>query len=206
MHQERTNSPSTSIPISEILWNQFTNYSEYGIELKEELVRQLRTIYFSTNEGRKVIDYIIKNPAFTVTVLRHETGVNKRTAYDCIEKIPWLVKKTKHKVRHPNPRTRGPYPHIYTVIGANEEDIKKARSYYWTIQEKYDPAFQHLKKLKEISASIAHQLIEKGIRYGDPDEILEITKTIPATQLHQSDRPIVVKQVFEILRENRGPH
>lgn len=196
VRESRTNPYTILKPKNEILVHIRTNYSQLVERVPSELVRRVCTIYGQSEQATRIINYILENPSFLVPTMRYELELKKRTIYQILQNLyPW-VKKTDTKIPHPDPSTKGPYPHVYIIDGEDLLDhLGEARKSYYDTLEQHDPVMKHAKSFEAISARIAHQLWGKGMKYIEEARVLELCKEIPKEHLHPRDRKTVVKQV-----------
>ena len=166
MRDPRNNYHTLPIAQNEILVHIRINYSKLVEVVLRGLVRHVCTIYGQSEQATRVVNYILENPSFLVPTMRHGLGLKKLTIYHILNDLwPW-VKKTDKTVEPPNPSTRGPHPHVWIVDGENlVEGVNEARMSYYDTLKQHDPALKHIEGLKLISARIAHQIWDGGIKY-----------------------------------------
>lgn len=175
VNSELTNSPPTSVLISELIVKYFTNYSNIDMDIDRELVNQLLTISHNPIGGR-AIHYIFEYQVFLVPPLYRNAKIKKQHAYEIVNELIRLgiVKKTQYKVSPPLRSMKGPKPRIYTLAhieleGGMDSRIEEARSRYFETFERYDPDYRAELVKQDLTNTISQTAVDyfrgKG-RYG----------------------------------------
>lgn len=185
-----------------------------------EIVCRLETI-LKTERGGEIAAMIHEAQVFATPTLIHLLANTHNLTYKRAKPYVYEVKKTleiegiiewtPYEAVHPNPRYPGPRAHFYKLTGIElngSEDplIKKAQREFEECPLRYDKQAQvewsARDRLSRVSMLIADQLIGKGEKYPNPDNIIDtIIDDYP--EVKGLERKQVLKMVSVHLREHR---
>jgi len=167
VHSEETNTSRECVVFRELIFFHWTNINYLRIkEESPELVQRLETIITSKDSG-KIARYISENPVFVVPVLRVLEGTNRSHSYKVVKDLMELgvVKRWPFKLDHPTPGTRGPKPHIHSLIdveleGREDPKILEAQKVYYGTHERFDPIHAENKSIESGLNKISLEVVD----------------------------------------------